>query len=366
MIWPLNPKSNRRPTSEPGVVGEALYPLAEKPAPQTAPAPRAPFPRLRRNRKSEWARALVRENVLTVADLIWPIFLCDGVNRRQPIAAMPGVERLSIDAAVDNAREAQALGIPAIALFPYTDPALRDESGSEALNPENLICRALKAIKEAAPGIGLITDVALDPYTSHGHDGLLRGDEILNDETVEVLVKQALNQARAGADMIAPSDMMDGRVGAIRAALDSEGFQSVQILAYAAKYASAFYGPFREAVGTKATLVGDKRTYQMDPANSNEALREVAQDIAEGADIVMVKPGLPYLDIIWRVKEAFGLPTFAYQVSGEYAMIEAAAQNGWLDGDKAMMESLLAFKRAGADAVLTYFAPRAAKALRGR
>ncbi len=307
----------------------------------------------------------MRENVLTVADLIWPIFVCDGVNLRQPIGSLPGVQRLSIDAAVDSAREAKALGIPAIALFPYTDPALRDEAGSEALNPENLICRALDAIRQAAPGIGLITDVALDPYTSHGHDGLMRGEEILNDETVEVLARQALNQARAGADMIAPSDMMDGRVRAIRAALDAEGFQSVQILAYAAKYASAFYGPFRDAIGTKATLVGDKRTYQMDPANSNEALREVAQDIDEGADIVMVKPGLPYLDIIHRVKETFGLPTFAYQVSGEYAMIEAAAANGWLDGDKAMMESLLAFKRAGADAVLTYYAPRAAKLLRG-
>ncbi len=318
---------------------------------------------MRRNRKAEWTRRLVRENVLTAADLIWPIFVCEGANLRQPIASMPGVQRLSIDAAVDGAREAKALGIPAIALFPYTDPALRDEAGSEAHNPENLICRAVRAIKETTPGLGLITDVALDPYTSHGHDGLLRGEEILNDETVAALVRQALNQARAGADMIAPSDMMDGRVQAIRAALDAEGFQSVQILAYAAKYASAFYGPFRDAVGTKATLVGDKRTYQMDPANSNEALREVAQDIAEGADIVMVKPGLPYLDIIWRVKETFGLPTFAYQVSGEYAMIEAAVTNGWLDGDKAMMESLLAFKRAGADAVLTYYAPRAARLL---
>jgi porphobilinogen synthase len=358
MIWPLNPKSNRRPTAE--------LPAPSRPRLQEAQGAAAtPFPRMRRNRKSEWARALVRENVLTVADLIWPIFVCEGVNLRQPIGSLPGVQRLSIDAAVDSAREALALGIPAIALFPYTDPALRDEAGSEALNPENLICRALDAIRQAAPGIGLITDVALDPYTSHGHDGLMRGEEILNDETVEVLAQQALNQARAGADMIAPSDMMDGRVRAIRVALDAEGFQSVQILAYAAKYASAFYGPFRDAIGTKATLVGDKRTYQMDPANSNEALREVAQDIDEGADIVMVKPGLPYLDIIYRVKDTFGLPTFAYQVSGEYAMIEAAVANGWLDGDKAMMESLLAFKRAGADAVLTYYAPRAAKLLRG-
>ncbi|MGO9672873.1 MAG: porphobilinogen synthase [Methylocella sp.] len=357
MIWPLNPKSNRRPAAE----------LRAPAAPAAEAATQPPlFPRMRRNRKSEWTRALVRENVLTAGDLIWPIFVCEGVNLRQPIASMPGVQRLSIDAAVDSAREALALGIPAIALFPYTEPALRDEAGSEAHNPENLICRAVRAIKETTPGIGLITDVALDPYTSHGHDGLLRGEEILNDETVEALVKQALNQARAGADMIAPSDMMDGRVRAIRAALDAEGFQWVQILAYAAKYASAFYGPFRDAVGSSKTLTGDKRTYQMDPANSNEALREVAQDIAEGADIVMVKPGLPYLDIIQRVKESFGFPTFAYQVSGEYAMIEAAVANGWLDGDKAMMESLLAFKRAGADAVLTYYAPRAAKLLKNR
>jgi porphobilinogen synthase len=361
MIWPLHPKSKPQPATE-------LLPLSPPPAaaePVAPPKQQDSAPRLRRNRKAEWTRRLVRENVLTCADLIWPIFICEGVKRHEPIASMPGVDRLSIDVAVDTAREAQSLGIPAIAFFPYTDPSLRDETGSEALNPENLICRAVRAIKETTPGIGLITDVALDPYTSHGHDGLMRGDEILNDETVEVLVQQALNQARAGADMIAPSDMMDGRVKAIRAGLDAEGFQSVQILAYAAKYASAFYGPFRDAIGAKALLIGDKRTYQMDPANANEALREVAQDIIEGADIVMVKPGLPYLDIIWRVKERFGLPTFAYQVSGEYAMIEGAARNGWLDGDKAMMESLLAFKRAGADAVLTYFAPRAARALRG-
>jgi porphobilinogen synthase len=367
MIWPLNPKSKNQPVTEMLRVAEAApSPQAEELArQQRAPRPSTgPVLRLRRNRKAEWTRRLVRENFLTAADLIWPVFVCEGVNLRAPIGSMPGVERLSIDAAVDSAREAQSLGIPAIALFPYTDPALRDEGGSEALNPENLICRAVRAIKQAAPGIGLITDVALDPYTSHGHDGLMSGEEILNDETVEVLVHQALNQARAGADMIAPSDMMDGRVSAIRAGLDAEGFQSVQILAYAAKYASAFYGPFRDAVGTKATLTGDKRTYQMDPANSGEALREVQQDIAEGADIVMVKPGLPYLDIIFRVKDTFGLPTFAYQVSGEYAMIEAAAQNGWLDGDKAMLESLLAFKRAGADAILTYYAPRAAKLLK--
>jgi len=318
----------------------------------------------RRNRKSEWSRKLVRENVLTIGDLIWPIFLIEGQKTREPISSMPGVERLSIDEAVRSAVEAAALGIPALALFPYTDPALRDPHGSEALNPNNLVCRACAAIKKEVPEIGLITDVALDPYTSHGHDGLMSGTEILNDETVYVLVQQALNQARAGADVIAPSDMMDGRVGAIRAGLDAEGYEAVQIMAYAAKYASAFYGPFRDAIGTSAALIGDKRTYQMDPANSDEAIGEVAQDIEEGADMVMVKPGLPYLDIIRRVRDNFTIPTFAYQVSGEYAMIMAASLNGWLDGDKAMMESLLAFKRAGADGVLTYFAPRAAKKLK--
>ncbi|MEJ0094787.1 MAG: porphobilinogen synthase [Methylocella sp.] len=363
MIWPLKPKPKRPPLREVLALARPST-LEASPAEQRSPAqPPSVTLRLRRNRKSDWTRRLVRENTLTSADLIWPIFVIEGANLREPIASMPLVERLSIDGVVDAAREAIELGIPAIALFPYVDPTLRDETGSEALNPDNLICRAVTAIKEKAPQLGVITDVALDPYTSHGHDGLLRGDEILNDETVAVLVKQALNQARAGADMIAPSDMMDGRVKAIRAALDAEGFQSVQILAYAAKYASAFYGPFRDAVGTGATLIGDKRTYQMDPANSNEAMREVAQDISEGADIVMVKPGLPYLDIIFRVKDGFGLPTFAYQVSGEYAMIMAAVNNGWLDGDKAMLESLMAFKRAGADAVLTYFAPRAARLL---
>jgi porphobilinogen synthase len=320
--------------------------------------------RLRRNRKADWARRLVRENALSVDDLIWPIFICEGENTRQPIAAMPGVERLSIDLAVRAAAEAAELGIPALALFPFTDPSLRNEQASEALNPQNLVCRACRAIKREVPNLGLVTDVALDPYTSHGHDGILRGERILNDETVFVLVQQALNQARAGADIIAPSDMMDGRVGAIRAGLDAENFEEVQILAYAAKYASAFYGPFRDAVGTNATLIGDKRTYQMDPANTNEALREVALDIEEGADIVMVKPGLPYLDIIFRVKDTFGMPTFAYQVSGEYAMIVAAAERGFIDGDKAMLESLLGFKRAGADAILTYFAPRVAKTLK--
>ncbi|HEY1736698.1 MAG TPA: porphobilinogen synthase [Methylovirgula sp.] len=322
--------------------------------------------RPRRNRKAEWARRLVREHALTADDLIWPVFLVEGEKQRVPIASMPGVERLSIDELVKAAVAAAELEIPALALFPNTDPARRDPRGSEALNEDNLVCRALRALKKEVPEIGVITDVALDPYTSHGHDGILRGEEIVNDETVGVLVAQALNQARAGADIIAPSDMMDGRVGAIRAALDAEGFENVQIMSYAAKYASAFYGPFRDAIGTKKVLTGDKRTYQMDPANSDEALREVALDIEEGADMLIVKPGLPYLDIIARVKETFAMPTFAYQVSGEYAMIMAAAQNGWLDEERAILESLIAFKRAGADGVLTYFAPRVAKMLKGR
>jgi len=320
--------------------------------------------RMRRNRQSEWRRRMVRENVLTTDDLIWPLFIVDGTKVRAPVPSMPGVDRLSVDEAVREARRAVELTIPCIALFPYTDPALRDEDGSEALNPDNLVCRAVRAIKKEVPEIGILCDVALDPYTSHGHDGLLRDGVILNDETVAVLVQQALAQAEAGCDIIAPSDMMDGRVGAIRTALDDAGRTDVQIMAYAAKYASAFYGPFRDAVGSSATLTGDKRTYQMDPGNSDEALREIALDLAEGADMVMVKPGLPYLDIVRRVKDEFGVPTFAYQVSGEYAMIMAAAQNGWLDGEKAMMESLIAFKRAGADGVLTYFAARVAEKLR--
>jgi porphobilinogen synthase len=320
--------------------------------------------RMRRNRKSEWARRMVRENVLTADDLIWPLFIVDGVKVRVPVDSMPGVERLSVDQAVREAARAAALDIPCLALFPYTDPILRDETGSEALNPDNLVCQAIRAIKKEVPDIGILCDVALDPYTSHGHDGLLRGNEIVNDETVEVLVRQALCEAEAGCDIIAPSDMMDGRVGAIRQALDAAGRTDVQIMAYAAKYASAFYGPFRDAVGSARTLTGDKRTYQMDPGNSDEALREVELDIAEGADMVMVKPGLPYLDIVRRVKETFGMPTFAYQVSGEYAMIKAAAQNGWLDGERAMLESMIAFKRAGADGVLTYFAPMVAEKLK--
>jgi porphobilinogen synthase len=322
--------------------------------------------RLRRNRRAEWVRRMVRENVLTTDDLIWPLFITEGNNVRTPVPSMPGVERLSVDQAVRAAEQAAKLTIPCIALFPYTDPKLRDESGSEALNPDNLVCRAIRAIKQAVPEVGVLCDVALDPYTSHGHDGLLREGTILNDETVAVLVKQALVQAAAGCDIIAPSDMMDGRVGAIRAALDRAGHTDVQIMSYAAKYASAFYGPFRDAVGSSATLTGDKRTYQMDPGNADEALREVEIDIAEGADMIMVKPGLPYLDILARIKRTFGVPTFAYQVSGEYAMLMAAVQNGWLDGDKAMMETLTAFKRAGADGVLTYFAPRAAEKLNHR
>ncbi len=325
--------------------------------------------RPRRNRKAEWTRRLVAEHVLTTGDLIWPLFLNDGEKNRVPGAAMPGVDRLSVDEAVREAERAVKLGIPAIAFFPYTAPALKDERGSEAFNDRNLVCQACRAIKREFPELGLVTDVALDPYTSHGHDGLISESptgeiRILNDETVEALVRQALNQARAGADVIAPSDMMDGRVGAIRAGLDAEGFLDVQIMAYAAKYASAFYGPFRDALGSASALKGDKRTYQMDPANSDEALREVELDLDEGADMVMVKPGMPYLDIIRRVKDEFGAPTFAYQVSGEYSMIMAAAQNGWIDGDKAMMESLIAFKRAGADGVLTYFAARAAEKIR--
>ncbi len=320
--------------------------------------------RPRRNRKSEWARRLVRENVLTTDDLIWPLFVVDGHNTRTPVASMPGVDRLTVDQAVRDAERAAKLNIPCIALFPYTDASLRDEQGSEALNPDNLVCKSVRAIKKEFPDLGVLCDVALDPFTSHGHDGLIEDGRILNDETVAVLVRQALVQAEAGCDVIAPSDMMDGRVGAIREALDDNGFVDVQIMAYAAKYASAFYGPFRDAIGSAKALTGDKRTYQMDSANSDEALREVELDLAEGADMVMVKPGMPYLDIVRRVKDTFGVPTFVYQVSGEYAMIAAAANNGWIDGERAMMESLLGFKRAGADGILTYFAPKAAEKIR--
>ncbi|MEP9353490.1 porphobilinogen synthase [Xanthobacter sp. KR7-65] len=319
--------------------------------------------RPRRNRKTDWARRLVRESTLTVDDLIWPIFVMGGTASRAAIPSMPGVERLTVDEAVKAAEMAAKLKIPALAIFPYVDPARRDPTGSEALNDNNLVCQTLRAIKAAVPEIGLITDVALDPFTSHGHDGLLQDGRILNDETVEILVRQALVQAEAGADVIAPSDMMDGRVGAIRAGLDAAGYTDVQIMSYAAKYASAFYGPFRDAIGTAKTLSGDKRTYQMDPGNGLEAIREAALDVDEGADMLMVKPGLPYLDIVFRLKEAFGLPTFAYQVSGEYAMIEGAIRNGWVDGDRIVTESLVAFKRAGADGILTYFAPRVAQRL---
>jgi porphobilinogen synthase len=325
-----------------------------------------PSTRLRRNRRHEWSRRLVAENHVRVEDLIWPVFVHDGQNTRTPVPSMPGVHRLTIDLLVESVAEAASLGIPAVAVFPVTPPAKKTADAREAINPDNLACRAVRAIKEAKLNIGVICDVALDPYTSHGQDGLVRDGYVVNDETLEVLQQQAVVQAQAGCDVIAPSDMMDGRIGAVRQALDEAGLQHVQIMAYAAKYASAFYGPFRDAVGSAANLgTGDKRTYQMDPANGDEALREVALDLAEGADLVMVKPGMPYLDIVRRVKDTFGVPTFAYQVSGEYAMLSAAAANGWLDRDKAMLESLLAFKRAGADGVLTYFAVEAARLLRG-
>ena len=337
---------------------------APEQAPPQAEAGGFPAVRMRRNRKAAWSRRLMAETVLTPADLIWPMFVTEGRGKRIPVESMPGVDRISVDLVAKAAEEAQALGIPAIALFPYTDAKLRSEDGAEAFNADNLVCRATRAVRKAGLDIGVLLDVALDPYTSHGHDGLMRSGEIVNDDTLHALVRQSLVQAEAGCDIIAPSDMMDGRVGAIRKALEDAGHQNVQIMAYAAKYASAFYGPFRDAVGSSAVLSGDKRTYQMDPANSDEALREVGLDIDEGADMVMVKPGMPYLDIVRRVKDAFGVPTFAYQVSGEYAMLMAAAANGWLDGDKVMLESLMSFKRAGADGVLSYFAPRAARLLK--
>ena len=323
-----------------------------------------PNTRLRRNRRTPWLRDLVRENALTVNDLIWPIFVIDGKNKTEDVKSMPGVTRYSIDLAVKAAKEAASLGIPMIALFPNTDPKLRTEDGAEAINPDNIVCRAVRAIKKDVPEIGIMCDVALDPYTSHGHDGLMLNGHILNDESVAMLEKQAVVQAEAGCDVIAPSDMMDGRIGAVRKALDAAKLQDVAIMAYSAKYASGFYGPFREAVGSNATLVGDKRTYQMDAGNTDEAMREVGLDISEGADMVMVKPGMPYLDIVTRVKQEFAVPTFAYQVSGEYAMLMAAIERGWLDPNKVITESLLAFKRAGADGVLTYFALDVAKKLR--
>jgi len=325
-----------------------------------------PSVRLRRLRAHAWSRALVAEHALSSADFIWPLFVVDGENRRLPVASMPGVDRLSVDLVVEAAEEAATLGIPAIALFPYTDAARKTADGREALNPDNLVCRAVRAVKRAVPELGVLCDVALDPYTSHGHDGLLIGGTVANDETVEVLVQQALVQVEAGCDIIAPSDMMDGRVGAIRAALEKAGRRNTLIMAYAAKYASAFYGPFRDAVGSAKALTGDKRTYQMDPANGDEALREVALDIAEGADMVMVKPGMPYLDIVRRVKDAFKMPTFVYQVSGEYAMLAAAVERGFLDRERVILEALLGFKRAGADGILTYFARDAARLLKVR
>jgi porphobilinogen synthase len=326
-----------------------------------------PAARLRRLRTAAWSRSLHAETLVSPADLIWPLFIVDGAQVEEPIATMPGVSRWSVDRLVERAREAQALGIPCVALFPNTPAGLRSDDGREALNPDNLMCRAIRAIKSAVPDIGVLTDVALDPYTAHGHDGLIdAAGYVLNDATKAVLVEQALNQARAGADIIAPSDMMDGRVAAIRAALEEDGHPNVQIMAYAAKYASAFYGPFRDAVGSRGRLTGDKKSYQMDPANAEEALREVALDLAEGADSVMVKPGLAYLDIVRRVKERFEVPVFAYAVSGEYAMIEAAAAAGAGDRDALVLETLLAFKRAGCTGVLSYHAPRAARLLTAR
>lgn len=327
--------------------------------------PYAEFPhtRMRRPRRHEWSRRLVAENRLSVDDLIWPVFVVDGQGVRQDIASMPGVQRHSIDLLVEAVREAADLGIPAIALFPSVDPALKTPDAREAVNPGNIICRAVRAIKAAVPQMGIVCDVALDPFNSDGHDGIVRDGVVVNDESVEVLCRMAVIQAEAGCDILAPSDMMDGRIRAMRNALDLAALQDAQILSYAAKYASAFYGPFRDAVGSGSALKGDKKGYQMDSANSEEALREVALDLQEGADMVMVKPGLPYLDIIRRVKEAFGVPTMAYQVSGEYAMMKAAALNGWLDWDKVIVESLTSFKRAGADAILTYTAVEVAKLL---
>ncbi len=324
---------------------------------------RYPAIRMRRNRQFDWSRRLVSENRLNVDDLIWPLFVIDGTNQRQPVASLPGVDRLSVDLIVEAAQMAADLGIPVISLFPNTSDQLRTSDGREAVNKDNLVCQAVRAIKAKVPNLGIMCDVALDPYTSHGHDGLMSGDEIINDESIEVLVSQALVLADAGCDIIGPSDMMDGRIGAIRQALETGGLKNTQIMAYAAKYASAFYGPFRDAVGSGAALKGDKRSYQMDCANGDEAMREVQLDLDEGADMVMIKPGMAYLDIVARVKNEFLVPTFAYQVSGEYAMLMAAVQNGWLEEDRVVLESLMAFKRAGADGILTYFAPEVAKML---
>ncbi|NNG04306.1 MAG: porphobilinogen synthase [Inquilinus sp.] len=322
-----------------------------------------PRTRMRRNRADGWTRRLVAENALTPDDLIWPVFVIEGKQSREPVASMPGVDRLTVDLLAKAAGEAKDLGIPAVALFPVVADDRRTENGEESYNRDNLMCRAIRAVKDAHDDIGVVADVALDPYTSHGHDGLVHNDRVLNDETITVLVMQALTQAEAGADIIAPSDMMDGRVGAIRDALDSAGLRQTRLMSYAAKYASCFYGPFRDALGSGSVLKGDKKAYQMDSANTDEALREVALDLQEGADMVMVKPGMPYLDIVRRVKDTFGVPTYAYQVSGEYAMLKAAAGNGWLDNDRAILETLLGFKRAGCDGVLTYAALEAARLL---
>ena len=340
-------------------------PPSVRPASGPGAGPLGAYPRvrMRRNRRDDWTRRLVRENILTPNDLIWPIFVVEGNGQRQSVPSMPGVERLSVDLVPPAIAEAHGLGIPVVAIFPYTEDDLKTADGREACNPDNLVCRAVRAAKDAHPDVGIMCDVALDPYNSDGHDGIVRDGYVVNDETVEVLCRQAVVQADAGCDLMGPSDMMDGRVGAIRDALDGAGFADTCIMSYAAKYASAFYGPFRDAVGSGGALKGDKKTYQMDPGNGDEALREVALDLQEGADMVMVKPGLPYLDIVRRVKDTFGVPTFAYNVSGEYAMLQAAGQQGWLDYDRAMMEALVAFKRAGADGVLTYAAVQAARLL---
>jgi porphobilinogen synthase len=349
----------------------ALHPLPSAEPPATLPASKPfepgqyPQIRMRRNRRTDWLRALVAENELSASDFIWPVFVMDGDKAREAVPSMPGVDRLSIPALIDAVGRAGELGIPAVALFPVVSPDLKSPLAEEAWRPDNLANRAIRALKEAAPHVGVICDVALDPYTSHGHDGLLEDGEILNDATLDALVRQALAQAEAGVDVVAPSDMMDGRIGRIRQALDARGHQNTAILSYAAKYASAFYGPFRDAVGSKGNLgKGDKRTYQMDPANGDEALRECALDIAEGADMLMIKPGMPYLDLVWRVKQAFSMPTFVYQVSGEYAMLMAAIERGWLDRERVLIEALMGFKRAGADAILTYTAFEIAERLK--
>ena len=332
---------------------------------------RYPTTRLRRNRREDWSRRLVAEHKLSVDDLIWPVFVQEGSNARTPVESMPGVDRLTVDLFIEAAKEARDLGIPAIAIFPETDPAAKTPDAREAYNPGNLVCRAVTAVKKAVPDIGILTDVALDPFNSDGHDGIVRDGYVQNDESVEALIKQAIVQTEAGADIQAPSDMMDGRIGAIRKALDAKGFIHAQIMSYAAKYASAFYNPFRDAIGTAGALqtlnsVRDKKTYQMDYGNGDEALREVGFDIEEGADMVMVKPGLPYLDMVWRVKDAFGVPTYAYQVSGEYSMLRGAADRGWLDWNKVLIETLTGFKRAGCDGILTYGAVDAARLLKAK